>query len=136
MQQTQLKASRQRPPAWVWPALLALTIFTISSIELAPQPPFPGWFSPHVMAHFLVYGLMATLILRCFLPHFLKPLPILTAFLLTTLFGVIDEWRQAYNPVRFFSYQDMLINALGAAVAIAAYSFCPLYRNILERRVF
>lgn len=118
-----------------WPLLLAATLLCASGWPVPPAAPSPSWINPHAVAHFLVFGLFATLVCRCFGEHAAKPRSLLIAFLITAFFGVCDELRQSYNPVRDSSISDGVLDILGAAVALLAYGFWPAYRRTLESSV-
>jgi len=88
----------------------------------------------HALAHFLVFGLFATLVCRCFGKP-VRPRSLLLAFLITAFFGACDELRQLFNPVRQSSLGDGVLDILGAAVALLAYGYWPAYRRALECRL-
>lgn len=120
----------------VWPLSLMLTILWASGTA---GPEFPGrLIFPHFdkVAHFFIFGLIGTLVYRAVYgwPDRLKAM--LFAVALTALFGALDEFRQSLNPRRYAEYADWLIDALGATIAVAAYTRWTGYRNLLERRVF
>lgn len=119
-----------------WPILLGATLIFASGWGYAPAAPRIDWIDVHTMAHFFVFGLLATLILRCFGASRARPHALIATFTLTVFFGAADELRQAFNPVRVFSFHDGLVDALGAAVAITAYTCWPAYRRLLEWKVF
>ena len=114
--------------------LLAATITAASGAPAPPEVPDAVTAIPHFdkIVHFFVFGLLATLILRA--PPG-KAVPAAWAGLavaLTSVFGLADEFHQATNPVRFFSWWDWAADTAGAAVAVAAYACWKRYREILE----
>ena len=80
------------------------------------------------MGHFLVYGLLATLLVR--LDR--SPLGWWLALLVTSPYGVSDEWHQSFVPGRSCELGDWVADTAGGALAIALYSGWPWYRAKLE----
>jgi VanZ family protein len=110
---------------FLWPALVAATIFFASSHSAVAAP---GIHNFDKIAHFSVYGLLATLLVR--LGH--GPRAIAFALLLTSLYGASDEWHQSYVPGRSSEVADWCADTLGGALAIALYAGWPWYRARLE----
>lgn len=121
--------------AWILPGLLMLCIFSASSSsELAiPDPGFE--FSKDKVGHFLVFGLLATLLIR--LPPLTKSRRkgAIAAALMAIAFGAVDEWRQSFTPGRSVELADWIADSLGAITAIVLYRRCRLYRWLLELRL-
>jgi len=116
----------------IWPVALAVTI-TCASGGMGPQIPKMLLFeSIDKVAHFLVFGLLATLICRASREQQLALRQGLLAIALTSLFGMSDELHQAFNPYRTFEIADWVADSTGAIVAIVVYQGWPLYRNFLE----
>ena len=87
------------------------------------------------IAHFLVFGLLATLWFR-FLPGNLVGLGRFAgAIVLALLYGVVDEWIQYYNPLRSFDALDWIADGAGSITAIWLYRNWRLYRRALETRI-
>ena len=87
------------------------------------------------IAHFFVFGLLATLWFR-FLPGKLVSNGRLCgAIALTLLYGVVDEWIQAANPARTSDSWDWFADGAGAITAILVYRGWRLYRRVLESPV-
>jgi VanZ family protein len=110
----------------LWPALVAATIFLASSRSTVAAP---GIHNFDKIAHFSVYGLLATLLVRLGQ----RPRAIALALLFTSLYGVSDEWHQSYVPGRSSEFADWCADTLGGALAIALYAGWPWYRARLER---
>jgi len=123
-------ANSLRFPIWIWPLSLAATIFVVSG----GQPAGPGNV-PYLdkVAHFLIFGLLATLILRTRKSSSWSWT--LTALIITSGFGAADEFRQSFTPGRFVEWQDWLADTLGAITAICAYRWLPIYSRILEHKL-
>ena len=86
-------------------------------------------------AHFLIWGLLATLILRdgsLARPSLARWAVAIAA---ATICGVLDEWIQSYNPYRVSDIGDIVADFIGACVAATVYRHWPLYRRILEMPV-
>jgi VanZ family protein len=84
--------------------------------------PFLQWLDPFTsyIAHFVEYAILA-LALYWALSHTLPRLPwkYLTAWLISVLYAISDEWHQSFVPGRTPSVQDVLVDAAGAATALA-----------------
>ena len=105
----------------VWPLLVAATIFIASSRSHIGAPGIPNF---DKVAHFSVYGLLATL------PGRLgrRPRAAWLALLATSVYGASDEWHQYYVPGRSCDVMDWLADTTGAALALALYRWWPWYR--------
>ncbi len=123
-------------PAW-WAVALVATITVASGFPTAPEIPESAVSIPHFdkVAHFFVFGLVATLILRPPKGTGITAFRILVAVALTSAFGLADEFHQSTNPVRFFSWWDWVADTAGAVVAVTAYAGWRRYREILEFRL-
>ena len=108
-------------PLWLWgPVLLVMaTIFVASSIPDAG--PLPGGMSDK-SAHSIAYALLAGLLLRALARGRLSGVTwraACAAVLLTTLYGVSDEWHQSFVPGRSPDRYDILADAIGAIAGVA-----------------
>ena len=106
------------------PSLLWMTvIFALSSQPQFPQP--FGWsaFLMSVVAHLLLYGTLAVLLLIG-LKHRSRPRrsTYLLAVVIAVGYGVTDEIHQSFVPGRDASLFDLVVNATGAAVAAFVWS--------------
>ncbi len=127
-----LKTFRQSTQI-VWPFLLIVAIF-ISSSGRGPQIPQLPWnLSVDKVGHFLVFGLLATLIYR----YLVRDAPSRRHFLYSTLvtfsYGIADELFQSTNPHRYFEFADIGADLAGAVVAVWVYRNWEFYRRLLER---
>ncbi len=120
---------------WIWPVLLATTIFTLSGTSNIAVPSVETPFPKDKLAHFLVFGLLATAILR--IPYLRERgwRGVIIAIILTSLYGGLDEWRQSFTPGRFVEFADWVANTLGAIVAATLYHRLRPYRQLLEHKV-
>ena len=123
--QNHLSASRR---AWLWPLLVALLIFVASSRSRVATPGV----IPHLdkVAHFSVYGLLGTLLVRTQWGGRWAPV---VALVLASLYGVSDELHQSYVPGRSMEFADWVADTAGAAVAILLYARWSRYREWLEK---
>lgn len=105
---------------------LAATIFVASGRGQVAAPDIVDF---DKAAHFFVYGLLATLVVRA------GPRPV-WAVGITILYGLTDEWHQSFTPGRSVEWLDVMADALGAVVAVAVYTGWTGYRRWLERPLF
>lgn len=114
-------------PGWtatLWPVLLAATIMVASGRSEVASPSIIGI---DKLSHFVVFGLLATLVVRLLPAHGAG-----WALLIVSVFGIADEWRQSFTPGRFVEFADWVADTLGAATAIVIYRGWPAYRRLLE----
>jgi len=114
---------------WIWPLILAFTVFIASGTSGIAVPDIV---SIDKVAHFLIFGLIGILVLRC-----RKPVTwtwAIVAFLITSAYGGFDEFRQSFTPGRSVEWNDWYADTLGAFVSISLYKTVPLYSKLLEFR--
>jgi VanZ family protein len=121
--------------AYIWPVLLAIVIFVISGSQHLATPDFGFQFLKDKIAHFLIFGLVATSILRT--PKFkdLSLRSLLITALITSSYGAFDEIRQSFTPGRSVEFSDWLADTCGAFAAVTAYAEWHWYRHLLEWRI-
>ncbi|MDW3648978.1 MAG: VanZ family protein [Bacteroidia bacterium] len=101
----------------IWLLLGIIGVYTFLIVRLG--------ISPIERTHLFEYGLLAILIKEALternvqLPN--SPSPWLGAFILTTLFGALDEGIQYFFPDRVFDLRDILFNTLAAFMALVAH---------------
>lgn len=129
--QTDPSLSKRR---WFWPGALAALIFLASSRSQIAGPNIPG---SDKVAHFAVYGLLATLVLRALLGSKgkLARHAAWLSIVLVSAYGVSDEWHQSFTPGRSVEAADWLADTLGGALAVTLYCRWAWYRRLLEVRV-
>jgi len=110
---------------WFWPLLLATVIFFASGHGDVASPNIVGF---DKVAHFAVFGLLATLVARTGCRPWV-------AMLLVSFYGLADEWRQSFTPGRFVEVADWVADTLGAITAVAIYTRWTRYRVWLEMPV-
>lgn len=118
--------------SWLWPVLLAATIFTLSGASQIAVPEIDLQFSKDKVAHFLVFGLLATALLR--IPYFNRRSwrGAAAVAMLVICFGGFDELRQSLTPGRSVELADWIADSLGAVIAVIAYRRLRWYRQVLE----
>lgn len=111
---------------WVWPLAIAALIFFASSRSHVRSPGLTR--VDDKIAHFAVYGLLATLVCRVGGGW----RGAIWSLLAVSAFGASDEWHQSFVPGRMCDVKDWVADTLGAVLAIALYAGWPWYRNLLE----
>jgi len=117
---------------WLWPATLAAAIALASGRSEVAGPDIVNI---DKLAHFLVFGLLATLIARIDGVRAWPGLGLGWAVVLASTYGLLDEYHQSFTPGRFVEVADWVADTLGAAVAVALYARWPWYRRLLETRL-
>ena len=84
------------------------------------------------VGHFLIFGLLATLVMRIPKIYILRWRGALASALIVIAYGAVDEWRQSFTPGRTAEPYDLIADALGASIAVLAYNVWPMYRKCLE----
>ena len=120
--------------AYLWPVLLVIVIFVSSGSQDLAAPDLGFQFHLDKIAHILVFGLVATSILRT--PKFkdLSLRSMLIAALITSVYGACDEFRQSLTPTRSVEFADWLADTFGAFAAVTLYAKWHWYRRLLEWR--
>lgn len=115
-------------------AALAATVVLASSRTVLGCPDWLQFHNFDKVAHFAVFGLLATLVVRIPWVRKRRPLGILTAVMAVSLFGITDELHQSFTPGRSVDVWDWVADTIGAAVAVAVYARWAWYRATLERQ--
>ena len=99
----------------IWPCSLVLTILLASSRSEIAVPDFG--FSYDKFGHFMVFGLLATAVLR--MRFFIKKhwKGAFLTLLIVSSYGVLDECRQMLTAGRSVEFNDWLANFSGAFLA-------------------
>jgi VanZ family protein len=118
---------------WLPVILLAVAIFIQSSL---PAPKLlPHVYMSDKLLHVIVYGILAALCYRALQrASAMKNQPvwllILTAILITSLYGLSDEWHQSFVISRRADIFDLLADIIGSISGAITYailiSACPL----------
>ncbi len=107
--------------------MLVVTIFNASGqSEVAA----PGIINIDKIGHFGVFGLLGILIART-----QSRRRWWLGFVLASLYGICDEWRQSFTPGRSVEFADWVADTLGAALAVTLYSRWSFFRETLEIKI-
>lgn len=117
---------------YLWPILLATTVFAVSSTSELATPDLSFAYSLDKVIHFFIFGLIATSIIR--IPCFFKKGATgwIYAVILVACFGAFDEWWQSMTPNRTMEFADWIADVAGAIVAASLYCYWARYRGVLE----
>ena len=98
-------------------------IFTMSSFELKglPSVTILGWDKVIHLIEYMFYAIFAGIALLAFDKKRLKFNIILTAFLVTILFGASDEIHQYFVPGRSCSIYDFIADCVGAILGLILF---------------
>lgn len=116
--------------SYFWPFIIVTAVFFASGQTTIAAPKME--LSVDKLAHFAVFGMLATSIIR------LKPFTNngwrggLVVWILVAVYGGLDEYRQSFTPGRSVEFDDWLADILGAAAAVSLYLTWPAYRKFLE----
>lgn len=115
---------------WLWALALAGTL-VLASGNTPPQ--IPGSFiGLDKIAHFSLFGLLATLVLRADPVWGRLRSRGWIAILAVSLFGITDEWHQSFTPGRAVEFADWIADTAGAALATTLYLRWGWFRRLLE----
>ncbi len=117
--------SSNRFMLWLWPLTLATMIVVASGRGQVASPALVDF---DKVAHFSLFGLLASLVVRTGFP----PRRAWVAVAVVSLFGLTDEWHQSFTPGRSVEVADWVADTLGAIVAVTLYVHWPRYRAWLE----
>ena len=125
-------AGRKRPDRlrawWPWVLMAVITWESVSSIPAVG----PAWLSFDKLAHFGVFGLLATTIARLERAPQWPLIGALWAIVLVSVYGFGSELLQSLTPDRSMEFDDWVADTLGAAVAVILYLRWAWYRGLLE----
>jgi VanZ family protein len=111
---------------WAPVATLMVLIFWLSSQSSLPAP--PGGLDDK-QAHAVVYGLLASLIVRALSGACWNGVTLArvsAAVLMAVAYGATDEWHQSFVAARSPELADLCADALGAAAAGALLWGCGI----------
>ena len=93
-------------------------------------------FSYDKIAHFLIFGLLATSIFR--IPYFFSKAwkGALLTILIVSAYGVLHAFRQLFTEGRSVEFNDWVADTCGAILASILYLKWRWYRQSLETRPF
>jgi VanZ family protein len=110
-------------------------IFALSSREQFPKPPGVSIFSISIVAHLILYGMLG-LLLAWAVDRESRPSRsmLMAVIVLAVLYGVTDELHQSFVPGRDASVFDIAVDAVGACIAVLAWSYRRALRSSLALR--
>ena len=98
----------------------ALVIFVLSAQPNLRFLPESGWdFTLRKVGHMVVFGLLAVFIWRTAAAAGIRN-PAVVAFVLTVLYAVSDEVHQGFTNGRHPAWEDVVVDAAGALIALLA----------------
>ena len=106
-----------------------MTIFMASGRSQVAAPDINGI---DKVAHFFVFGLLATLVARVPAVANWRLLGIWSAVVLVSTYGITDEFHQSFTPGRSVEFADWLGDTAGAALGVFVYAKWRFYRTALE----
>jgi VanZ family protein len=103
----------------LWGPVIAYmaVLFYVSSLSTLPTPP-AGITDKH--EHFVAYGVLGALVLRALAKgewRGIRWTTVLGAIVISSLYGVSDEFHQRFVPGRTYEILDMVADAIGSATA-------------------
>ena len=120
---------------YILPISLAISIFFASSNQHLAVPNLNIPFSPDKLIHLLIFGLLATVLLRTKKLEQLRNHDIFITIFIVSVYGFLDEIRQSLTPGRSVELGDWIADTIGAFIAVLLYCRCESYRHLLEYRV-
>ena len=121
--------------SYVLPFSLAVSIFIASGSQHLATPNIYIPYSPDKLLHFLIFGLLATVILRTNRLKQLRLHDLIISIIIVSVYGIFDEIRQSFTPGRSVEIGDWVADTVGAIVAVILYAQWKGYRHLLECRV-
>ena len=125
------KAAALRP-AWItlWGPVIAYmaTVFGLSSLSTLPAPPAGlSFYDVHVVTYAGLGALTARATGKGFRDVSWRA--VLAAIVISTVYGVSDEYHQLFVPGRSFDVLDMVADAIGSAAGASAVGAWSRIRN-------
>ena len=118
----------------IWPFAIILVVYLASGRSNLAAPEVG--FSYDKIVHFLVFGLLATTIIR--IPRFISNgwKGVFITVLLVSTYGILDEFRQSFTAGRSVDPNDWIADTSGAILASVLYLKWNWYRQTLESPCF
>lgn len=114
---------RNRVGLWLLVVAWMAVIFALSSQSQFPTPAGMSDDARSVIGHLCVYGVLSVLLWMALPRGWPASRRIAVAFAGAMLFGVTDEWHQSFVPNRESTPSDLVVDAIGATVALVAVQF-------------
>jgi len=114
----------------IWPCALTISIYAASSQSTLTVPDVGVSYDK--LAHLLVFGLLATAVLR--IPYVINKgwHGVLFTILIVSGYAILDEFRQSLTPGRAVELNDWIADTLGAIIASILYLKWQRYRQFWE----
>ena len=114
----------------IWPCALVISIYAASSQSTLTVPDVGVSYDK--LAHLLVFGLLATAVLR--IPYVINKgwHGVLFTILVVSGYAILDEFRQSLTPGRAVELNDWIADTLGAIIASILYLKWQRYRQFWE----
>ncbi|MFT3831138.1 MAG: VanZ family protein [Opitutaceae bacterium] len=129
MSETKFNSS---PTGGHWSWALALAGIVVLASGNNPAVPPVSFVGIDKVAHFGVFGLLATALLRVPAVWRRGGWRGWIAVAAVSLFGATDEWHQSYTPARSVEFADWIADTSGASLAVVLYLHWVSYRRLLE----
>lgn len=114
----------------LWPIALIVIVFLASGRSKLASPDVG--FSYDKIVHFLVFGLIATSVLRIQIIIRKGWKGVCITILLVSCYGIFDEFRQSFTAGRTVDPKDWIADTSGAILASVIYFKWGWYRKTLE----
>lgn len=124
--QREVETPLRRSWRWTYAVALATMIVVASGRSSVAAPQIIDF---DKLAHFSIYGLLATLVARAGFSRNRMG----WAVLIVSLFGMTDEWHQSFTPGRSVEVLDWVADTSGAILAVGLYRYWEGYRAFLEK---
>ena len=125
------RAGRWLP--WIAAGIWAGVIFYFSSLHHASLSDIPMWdWITRKAAHLFVFAVLA-LLMTSAASAFKLPRPAVVGFLIAAAYGGLDEFHQSFVVGRSPLITDVLIDATGALIGVAAWWYLSRRRERARR---
>ena len=115
-----------------WLPLIAWCAIIFWQSCFATPPVLPSWPLQDKMAHVGIYGVLAALWIRAFNTleawSSRRRLLLITGAVLSTLYGLSDEWHQSFVPARTADAFDLLADFIGSLIGSWIYLHFFVFR--------
>lgn len=114
----------ERIAQWLPPLLWMALIFAMSSRSTIPTAPGISQQLLAAAGHVVVFAILAILLFRALdghVPSTQRRAGL--AWLTTTVYGISDEFHQSFVPGRYATIDDVILDAVGAAIGLLVYSY-------------
>ena len=113
--------------SWIITIIIAIAIFYISSLTFGPGP---GKSSINAIIYHITAFFFYSLFLSISSIKGEKKSLIFLVFIISIIYGILDEFHQFFVPGRHFSIFDILLDTAGILLASMFYMISIEYRKI------